>query len=288
VLHNVTDGYFRLMGIRLISGRTFGATDRFTEAQLTGASARPNPGVVVVTEQTARTLWPDRAALGEALWLPDFESGNWAEVVGVVEDIQFHAVGEAPALHVFVPWTRSPTGRPRLLVKGSGDAAAIAPLVRTIARRVEPGTQMDQIVSLDALVSRATAQPRLTSAVVAAFGFLALVLAAVGIYGTQSYLVRARTREIGIRLALGAPPRSIVSRIVGRGLLPVIAGGAAGLALAAALARMFSALLFEVEPLDAGALTGGALILLLVAFAAALGPARRASRIDPVSTLRTD
>lgn len=289
VLHNVTDGYFRLMGIRLVSGRTFGAIDRATDAQPTGTA---RVGTVVVSEQTARILWPDRLALGEALWLPDFASqsgsGTWSEVVGVVEDIQFHAVGEAAALHVFVPWTRSPTGRPRLLVKGVDGAAPIPALVRTIAQRVEPGTQMDQIVSLDALVSRATAQPRFTSAVVAAFGLLALVLAAVGIYGTLSYLVRARTREIGIRLALGAPRQAIVSRIVGRGLIPVIAGGLVGLALAAALGRMFSALLFEVEPIDAGARTGGALILLLVALAAALGPARRASRIDPVSTLRTD
>lgn len=117
---------------------------------------------------------------------------------------------------------------------------------------------------------------------------LALILAAVGIYGTLSYLVGARTREIGIRLALGASPTGIVSNILWRGLVPAIAGGLIGLALAVALARTFRALFFDVEPLDFSSFAGGATLLILVAIAAALGPARRAARVDPVRALRTD
>jgi putative ABC transport system permease protein len=138
------------------------------------------------------------------------------------------------------------------------------------------------------MVSRATAQPRFTSRTVAAFGLLALVLAAVGIYGTLAYLVSARTREIGIRLALGAPRASIVSSVLWRGLVPALAGGAIGIAVALALARTFRALLFEVQPLDVRSFTLGAVVLLLVATAAALGPARRAARIDAAAALRAD
>ena len=284
VEHVVTDGYFDVMEMRLVDGRTFDRDDRFSEAQLT--TRWGHRGAAIVSASTARALWPDRPALGEALWLRD--GGGWHEVVGVADDLQFHAVGEAPALHVFLPWTQLPTGRPRLVVKGPGRAASIAPVVRDVVQTVESGTLVYQVAPLDTLVSRATAQPRFTSRVVAAFGVLALVLAAIGIYGTVSSLVSARAREIGIRLALGAPRRGIVSTILWRGLVPAIAGGVVGLAMAAALARAFRALLFDLEPLDAGSFAGGAALLLLVAAAAALGPAYRAARVDPAVALRTE
>jgi predicted lysophospholipase L1 biosynthesis ABC-type transport system permease subunit len=184
-------------------------------------------------------------------------------------------------------WTQQATGRPRLVVRTTGDAATIVPIVRDVVQSAEPGTRVEQLATLDALVARATAQPRFTSRLVA-FGALALILAAVGIYGTLSYVVGARTREIGIRLALGAPRAAIVSDMMWRGFAPAAAGGAIGLAVAAALARTFRALLFGIEPIDAASLAGGGVLLLAVALAAALGPARRASRVDPAVALRTD
>jgi ABC-type antimicrobial peptide transport system permease subunit len=147
---------------------------------------------------------------------------------------------------------------------------------------------IDQVTTLEALVSRATAQPRFTSRLLAAFGVLALVLAAVGIYGTLSYLVGARTREIGIRLALGAARGTIVSNVLWRGLLPAALGGIAGLAAAVALARAFRSQFFDIAPLDAASLAGGGVLLLLAALAAALGPALRASRVDPAAALRAE
>jgi predicted permease len=288
VKHVVSDVYFDLMGIRLASGRTFGVADRFTAAQLIDGRQRPERGVVVVSESTARTLWPDRPAIGQAMWLPDVDTVGWREVVGVVEDIQFHAVGEAPAFHVFVPWTQHPTGAPRLVVRTIGSPESFVDVVRDVVGAVEPGTHIDQIASLDALVSRATAQPRFTSRLVGAFGALALLLAAVGIYGTLSFLVTARMREIGIRLALGAPRSGIMSHVLWRGLVPAVAGGVIGLGIAVALARTFRALLFDVEPLDLTSFAGGATVLLVVALVAALGPAHRASRVDPVRALRSE
>ncbi len=294
VQHHVTDGYFRMMGIRLVGGRTFEHTDRFAEAQVNW-TPKAEKGVAVVSEATARALWPDRSAVGQALWLPDIDNVTWREVVGVVEDIQFQAVGEPPALHVFVPWTQHTSGNSRLLVKAArggrapADAAtALIPVVRDIVQKVEPGSQVDQVALLDALVARATAQPRFTSRIVGTFGVLALALAAVGIYGTLSYLVGARTREIGIRMALGAPRTSIMSGMLWRGLAPALAGGALGGMIAVALARTFRTLLFEIQPLDPASLVGGGLMLLLVAAAASIGPARRASRIDPADALRRE
>jgi predicted permease len=287
--HRVTDGYFRLMGIRLVEGRLFNADDRFTEPQMTNSALRPESGIAVVTETTARTLWPDGSALDQAIWLPDSEVIKWQRVVGVVEDIQFGTVGEAPGLHVFIPFTQDSAGaRLNVLIKTQSDPAGLASAARQQMLSVAPGAAVDQIVPLGDLVDRATAQPRFTSRLIAAFSVLALALAAVGIYGTLSYLVGTRTREIGIRLALGAPRGNILSRIVWRGFAPALAGGAIGLLAAMLLARTFRALLFGIEPIDVRSFLIGALVLMLVALAAAVGPARRASRVDPVRALRAD
>jgi putative ABC transport system permease protein len=287
VQQNVTDGYFDLMGIRLLRGRVFTPADRFSEAQLT--SPRPaERGVVIVSETTARTLWPGRSALGEALWLPGSDLTTWREVIGVVEDIQFHSVGESPALHVFVPWTQLTTGRPVLLVKTSTDDASDEDVIRGAVRSAEPGTRITQVARLDALVSRATAHPRFATVVVSLFGGLALLLAAIGIHGTLSCLVATRRREIGIRLALGAPRGEVLSRTVWRGLAPAINGLLVGLPIAWALARLFPTLLFEVGPYDAGSSLVGALLLTLVAVVAALLPARRATKVDPAVALRAE
>ena len=286
--HHVTDGYFDVMGVRLVDGRLFGAGDRFNEAQV-NRTEMVDRGAAIVTETTARLLWPGQSPIGQALWLPDIDSVAWREVVGVVEDIQFHAIGEAPAAHVFVPWTQTSTGRPRLVVRStSPDATTIAAAVREVVDSVEPGTRVDNLTTLDALVSRATAQPRFTSRLVSAFGALALALAAVGIYGTLSFVVGARTREIGVRLALGATPGHIMSRTLTRGLLPAALGGVIGVGIALALARTFRALLFGIESVDAGSAAAGLVALIAIATVAALGPARRAARVDPVQALRAD
>lgn len=283
ILHSVTDGYFDTMDIRLLSGRAFDRGDRFTEAQLTGNAPRDH-GVVILTESTARMLWPGRPAVGEALWLPMMDSIPWWEVIGVVEDIQFYSVGEAPVAHVFFPWTQYPTGNPRLIVRGTASTTA----VRDVVRAVHSGTHVEQITSLESLVSRATAQPRFTMNLVMSFALLALLLAAVGIYGTLSYVVGSRTREIGIRMALGASRRAIMTDVARYGVVPALVGGVVGLVAAFALVRAFRALLFGIEPVDPLSFGGGAIALLLVAHAAALGPAVRASRLDPSVALRTE
>lgn len=287
----VTDGYFEVMGIRLVAGRTFDASDRFSASQLNRDRGTPIVGSAIVSEETARTLWPGGSALGQIFWLPPGWTGSISSyrVVGVVEDIQFYAVGESPALHAFVPWTQENAwAAPHLLVKARGAAASLVPSVRDVIRNATPGTEINEVVPLEAAVARATAQPRFSTRLVMAFGTLALALAAIGVYGTLSYLVSARAREIGIRLALGAPQRRVLSNVIWRGLAPAIVGGSAGIVAALAFARVFQSLLFRVEPVDLPSLGAGTTVLVTVALLAALGPALRAARVDPVRVLRTD
>jgi putative ABC transport system permease protein len=287
VRHAVTDGYFELMGIRLIRGRTFDPSDRFAAAQFV-PGAKNDRGVVIVSESVARTLWPGQSALGRAIRTPNIDNVAWREVVGVVEDIQFHAVGEAPALHLFVPYSQTPIPAVRLLVRGRDRDTVLDAAIQAAAQAAAPGTRIDQVSSLDALVSRATAQPRFTARTVAAFGLLALVLAAVGIYGTLSYIVGARMREIAIRLSLGASRGVIVPDVLRRGLTPVLVGGVIGVFIAAVIARTFETLLFQIEPLDAVSFAIGAALLLCAALAAALAPAIRVLRVNPATALRAE
>jgi predicted permease len=286
--HHVTDGYFDTMRLEVVEGRAFDRTDRFTEPQVNGIE-RLERGAVIVSESTARALWPGQPAAGQALWFADGDSTvSWREVVGVVADIHFQSVGETPGLHLFVPWTQTATGNPKLVVRTRGDAAAAIPLIRRIIEDVEPGTRITGVAPLEALFATATAQPRFTTQLVAAFGSLALLLAAVGIYGTLSYLVSARRREIGIRLALGARPAAIMSTVLRRGVVPALGGALVGLAAATAIARVFRALLFHIEPADPLSIAAAAAVLALVVSTAALVPARRAARVDPTVALRSE
>jgi putative ABC transport system permease protein len=285
--HHVSDGYFDLMRIRVTAGRTFDRRDRFAEAHVNQIQ-RAERGVAVVTEATARTLWPGQSAVGQSLWLPTLDNVGWRDVIGTVEDIQVNAVGETPALNVFVPWTQHTTGRPMLLVRGTPDAAAIIPDVRRVVEDVAAGTRVHSVAPLVDLVARSTAQPRFTTQLVAAFGALSLLLAAVGIYGTMSYLVGARMREIGVRLALGARPNEVMAMMLWRGFLPALLGGAVGIGLAIVLGTVFRALLFRVEPADGASIVLGGVVLGITTLVASLGPALRAARVDPTTALRSE
>jgi len=286
--HKITDRYFDLMRIRLVEGRAFARDDRFSEPAMTDQARRPDEGVAIVSVKTARTLWPGEPALGKTIW-SQICNTKWRRVVGVVNDVQFNAVGEEPALHVFIPWTQdSASARVYVFVKATGSATTAAAAVRDTIRGVAPGAEVDLVAPLESLVERATAQPRFTSRLVAAFGLLALALAAVGIYGTLTFFVSTHVREIGIKIAIGASSRRVLGDILRHALVPAGVGGAMGIGLALAIARAFRALLFGVEPIDAVSLAGGGIVLIAVALAAAAGPARRASAIEPAVALRAE
>jgi predicted permease len=193
-LHVVSQGYFDALGIRLIRGRAFRHEDRWNEDVLEGRS-RPGPGVAIVTESVARTLWPGQEALGQQIRVPGNDTTPFREVVGVVADVQFTAVGAAPALHVFFHWPQARHFNPSLVVRAVDDAAAITPAVRAALLAEDPGTGIDRVSVVDTLVDRALAPARLTTMVIAALGGLALLLAAVGVYGSGGARQLAPARD---------------------------------------------------------------------------------------------
>jgi putative ABC transport system permease protein len=286
--HIVTDGYFELMNISVIRGRTFARNDRFSESQLVSPLRSGINGSVVISQSVAHALWPGRPAVGETLWLPSGDTVESRQVVGIVEDLQYRSVGEVRDMHVFVPWTQRISGRPRLFVKATSEQAALIGAVNGAVHAVQPGTQIDQVTWLRARVARSTAERRFTSVLFVAFAILAVILASSGLSGMLSYLVSVRRREIGIRLALGASRVRIVAQVFAHGVAHVLLGTLIGIGGAVVLARMSRSLLFGIEPLDVFSYLLAIVLLIVVSTLATLGPAHRAARLDPSSALRSE
>ncbi len=265
---SVGAGYFETLGIPLLAGRTFRDSD--------GAGA---PGVVVVNETLARRFWPGATAVGRRL-----HGGE--EVVGVVRDGKYRTPGESPRPFLYLSLLQSPRGTRTLVARTAGDPRPLLPAVGAAARSVDPRVPAGRPRTLADTVGDALLLPRLTAGVFGFFGALGLLLAAVGVSGVVAYLAAARTREIGLRLALGAQRRAILGWLLSRGLSPVAAGLAVGLAAAVAAGRALAGLSTAFGPLDFGALLAAAALLALVALAAALVPARRAAGLDPGAALR--
>lgn len=287
VEQKVTDDYFSLMGIHLREGRLFAAVDRFSEPQINQTQSAES-GTAIITKETAATLWPGESALGKELWLPDTDNVSWRTVIGVVDDIQFSRVGEAPGLQVFLPFTQTNGGTPRLMVHFSRGQQPQIATFRSLVTSIEPGTDVIDVVSLPGLVSRATAQPRFASLLMSIFSIAALVLAAVGIYGTLAFVINSRLPEIAVRLALGASRRRILGATFWSGFRPALTGILVGAGATLVFSSSLKSLLFETAPRDLLSFILSLGLLLLVAVAAALGPAWRASRTDPVRLLRAD
>jgi predicted permease len=272
----VSPGYFGTMGIPIVSGRDFDATDR------PGSRA-----VAVINETMARRFWPDRDPIGQR-----FQPRNRKEpleVIGVARDCKYITLGEdAMAFFYTALWQQeAPSVAPvALIVSARGVAETAAPIAREAMRELDREIPFTNIATLADVVDQALWAPRTVALLVTAFGALALVLAAIGLYGLLAYSVSQRRQEIGLRMALGAAPRNILAMIVGRGLLWTAIGAAAGLALALLAASGLSSLLYGVEPSDPVTFIATPIVLLSVAFVASYFPARRAAGLDPSQTLR--
>jgi predicted permease len=266
---------FRALGLPVLRGRGFLPSDR------EGA-----PQVAVLSESAARRLWPGEDALGKRMRLPQDTSGEWVTVVGIVPDTRYRALREATPT-VYSPWRQS-FWQGTFAVRSSRDLASLVPAMRRALRDVDPQLALWDARTMDEMLDAPLAQPRLGAWLVSAFSATALLLAAVGLYGVVAGVVRERTREIGVRLTLGATPARVWRDVV-RGALAIVGVGAAvGLAGALAGSRLVAALLFEVSPTDPLTLAAVCLLLLGVALVAAYLPARRASRVDPARALRAD
>ncbi len=283
MLNAVTPDYFRALGIPMVLGRTF-----------TAADAPGDQGGVVINETAAREFWPGQAPVGRRFYrmpLRGVERPS-IEVIGVVADHRFASLTEPVAPLVFFHAAHPIMGQvspdQRLVVRTGLDPLRLLPALQQAARSVDRNLALLDPVRLDDWVARATGDARATARAIGVFGGLALVLAAVGLYGVLAQIVLERTREIGVRMALGARRGQVVWSVARSAGIMVGTGLFAGLAASAGAARLFSSLLFGVSAVDPTTLTFTAAILGVAASAAAVVPARRAATIDPAITLRAE
>lgn len=270
--------YFEAMGIPLLRGRAFGDRDR-----------PDSPPVMIASRAAAERLWPDEDPVGRHVRFAFAgDDAPWVEVVGVVGDVKhFGLEAEAPPI-VYVPFSQGPPGSPLLAVRTPGDPLALAGPVRETLRALAPDIVTWDLRPMAAHVDRSVAARRFLLLLIGFFGVLALLLAAVGIYGVIAFGVRRRTREIGVRMALGADRAAVVRMVVSRGLRLAGPGLALGLLAALLLTRLIRGLLFGVTPADPLALGGVVLLLGGVAAFASWLPSRLAVRVDPMTVLREE
>jgi putative ABC transport system permease protein len=285
----VTSGYFTALGTPLLRGRNFADTDRWTDDQL-NAPAVSATGVVIVNQAFASRYFAAQDPIGRTLVLYDDQAfGGLRTIVGVVADVRAHAVGEAAAPAVFVPHAQHPdVFLPSLIVRSSLPPEALAAALRARIANYDPQLLVQRIRPMDEVVAGALSRPRFNLLLVGSFAVLGLLLAAVGIYGVVSFLVAQRTREIGIRMALGARASHVVSLMMIEGMIPVLLGGLAGMAAGVLVTRALRSLLFGVTPLDPISVTAAPLILAIVALLACYLPARHAAHVDPLVALRDE
>ncbi len=273
----VTSDYFRLMGVPLRGGRIFSDFD--------GPDAPP---VAVVNETLARQLWPAENPIGRRLRLGLGARLPWITVVGVVADQRRQQLDRPPIAQIFFPWAQNPSRGMNLIVRTEAEPTALAPALRAAVRSIDPTVPIEAITTVRKLLDRTVAPRRFHTGILAAFAIIALLLAGVGIFGLMHYSVSRRTREIGVRTALGASAPQILRQILAEGLTLAGAGVTIGLGGAVAMSRAFSALLYEVSPIDPVSLIAATLALIAIAALASFLPARRASRIDPMIALRAE
>jgi predicted permease len=264
--------YFETLEIPLVSGRGITDDDR-----------RGAPGAAVVNETLARRLWPGAGALGNTL---QFE-GRTVQVVGVARDAKYDEVTEGPTPFVYLSLAQhAQLDRETVIVRTSdGDAASS---VRSQIRALDPTLPVFDVHPFETVLRERADKQRALSATFAGFGLLALLLASMGLYGVMAYAVTLRTREIGVRLALGATPRQLVALIAKDGLRLTLIGVAIGAGLALPLAQLLGSVIFGVQIADLATFAGTCALLVAVATAAALLPARRAARLDPIAALRAE
>jgi putative ABC transport system permease protein len=268
----VNTDYFRTMGIPVERGRLFDETDG-------------DHPVVLVSALTARRLWPEQDPIGRRLQLGN---SSLMRVTGVVGDIRGVSLTREPSLTVYVPYWQRSRNRLSLVVRTDVEGVAIASGVRGVIRRIDPELPVPAVRTMEELVALSVAQQRFQTTLVLLFGMAAALLASIGIYGVISYSVTQRTSELGIRMALGAHPGSIRAMVMRQGLVPVLAGLAGGLGVSMIAGRLMSDLLFGVRAIDPPTMAAVVVVLAGVAGVAGYVPARRATRIDPVTALRQE
>jgi putative ABC transport system permease protein len=245
--------------------------------------------VVVVSRPLADRLWPHEEPIGQRLQFADTTHPEvWFTVVGVSGPVLHHNLDARPGLEMYLPWTQSSTNGPYYVIRTTVDPNTVAGAATALVGQTDPNQSFLDVQAFEQRILNRMWQRRLAGTLLSVFAAIALVLAAVGLYSVLSYLVAQQTREIGVRMAIGARPADILTLIVGRGMRLVVVGAIAGGALALGLARLVAHLLFEVSPGDVATFSAVTIALLVISALACYIPARRATRIDPVVALRSE
>lgn len=273
----ISPRYFEVLGTRLIDGRDFGGADRGTA-----------PRVAIVNDSFARTAWPGRRAVGQRVIHRTAEGAEQAiEIVGVVSDAKYRYFSDPPAPFVFVPLSQQPTGDVTLFVKHA-EGRSIAREIRAAVAQVEPGVPVILLQSFEDAAAVGLLPQRLAAWIAGSVGIVGIFLAALGLYGLMAFLVAQRTRDIAIRMALGASHAEIMTMVLKQAARLGLAGAAIGFAFAAASSQLARSLLIGVPLIDPVAFGGTALLFVLVLGAACWTPTARAASIDPAEALRAE
>jgi putative ABC transport system permease protein len=276
-LYITTAGYLRAMEIPLLKGRP-----------ITDQDVADSPNVILINKTMAAQVWPNTDPIGKRVRFPSDEkkAHPWRTVVGIVDDVSQFGLDKKPPMQIYTPLSQFPTSVSSLVVKTEGEPMAMISAVRREILAVDKDQAVFKVTTLDQLHSESILLRRFFMILLVVFATLALVLAAVGIYGVMSYVAAQRTHEIGIRMALGAQAKDILKLIIGNGMTLALMGVAAGLAGAFALTRLISGLLYGVVATDSLTFASVSIGLITVALIACYIPARRATRIDPLTALR--
>jgi putative ABC transport system permease protein len=269
------NGFLRTLNVPLLRGRLFNEREM-----------REKSNVVLISESLARTYFRNTDPIGQRLGIYMTEPIVPTEIIGVVGDVKFQDLSAAPRPTTYWPHPQLAYSQMTLTVRASGDPLALAPSVERTIRTLDKDQPVSDVRTMSQWVAKSLAQARFSSMLLSLFAALALLLAAVGIYGVMSYAVSQRTSEIGIRLAIGADQRQILRMILGNGARLAGLGLAAGIAMALALSRTVTSLLYETTGTDPMTFAAVVVVLAAVAVLASYIPARRAARIPPVDALR--
>jgi putative ABC transport system permease protein len=276
-LGSVSGGYFAALGIPLLSGRTFGSGDR-----------QDAPPVAIVSTAMARKYWPGENPIGKHLRFDDNTKDPWFTVVGVVGDVRQLGLSHEPPPLLYLPYEQFVLPFTNVVVRSTLPASAVTSLLRSQVTSIDPDLPLVDVMTLQSVMDRSVEDPRFRTILIGLFGLLALVLAAVGVYGLISYSVTQRTREIGIRVALGAQPRQVLVPVIREAIVLAVSGIAIGLVGALALTRLLASFLFGIGATDPTTFISVSALLVIVALLASYVPSRRALRVDPLIALRAE
>lgn len=275
---SVSPNYFRAMGIPLIKGRGFSSEDR-----------EGRPRVVMINQKMAQQFWPGGDPVGKTMTYTSRGQGDSREIVGVVGNVKHFGLDQESVAEFYTPQAQQPSFHTMMLiVRAESDPVMLTDAIRRQVAEIDKDVPLSEIRTLESVKASSVAQPRFRTVLLGLFAAIALLLAVVGVYGVIAYSVSQRTREIGVRMALGAEPGQVVTLLVRQGIVPVLAGIGIGVIGALALSRAISSLLFGVTATDPLTFLALPVLIAAIAVAASYVPARRATRVSPVAALRGD